>query len=467
MAIEIINNQDTIDNFKTKVNRLSNLIGDLSQLDVKDSNVMDAINRIDLTAATTVLVDRMNVDSAALVAYRVLQDSATAADTLARVAGDSANLALINANIATLAKRDSAGYIQDLNFTHAMLSSVVANQHIDWTTDRGDTNIDPGNYINSQSTYASIHTGLTGASLSAQSGATVVSSITVNTKGHLVTTPGTRELTPANIGALASGGTAVKADSLADETEDENGDPAPVYRTADYNSTANTIVRRNANEFIRVSGVILEAAYSQAVTTPTSFVTLNAAGSARHIKETSVANARTTLSAEDMEWPRNKGISFEDGGGFMMTDTNWVRNRGDKPIYSNVNLTGAISASYITGPNAVGFATNGDVAAGWSDMRLKTKVGDLDDALEKVCSLSGFLYQSSDLAIEYDLPPKDVIKVGLSAQEVQKVLPEVVSSAPMNIQHGTDFLNVDYAKMVPLLIEAIKELKDQVDRIKA
>jgi hypothetical protein len=84
MAIEIVNNQDTIDNFKTKVNTLSRLIGDLSLLDIKDSNVMDAINRIDITDISGAIVARADVDSAALVAYRVLQDSATAADTLAR-----------------------------------------------------------------------------------------------------------------------------------------------------------------------------------------------------------------------------------------------------------------------------------------------------------------------------------------------------------------------------------------------
>ena len=454
MAIEIVNNQDTIDNFKTKVNTLSRLIGDLSLLDIKDSNVMDAINRIDITDISGAIVARADVDSAALVAYRVLQDSATAADTLARVTGDSANLALINANIATLAKRDSAGYIAGLGFTHAQLSSIDAEEHIDWTTDQGDTNIHSGNYTNSQSTYASIHNGITGTSLAAQSGATVVSSITVNDEGHL-DSASTRELSPADIGALASGGTAVKADALKDENA--------AYRTADADNTANLIVRRDASKDIAVNTVNLGG--PAALASPTNFLTLSAATG--DIQYTTVANTRAKLSAADMTWPRSSGILFSDGGGFMMTDASWVRNRGDKPIYCNVNLGGNATASYVTGPNAVGFATNGDVAAGWSDMRLKTKVGELDNALEKVCSLSGFLYQSSDLAIQYDLPAKDVIKVGLSAQEVQKVLPEVVSSAPMNIDNGTDFLNVDYAKMVPLLIEAIKELKDQVDRIKA
>ena len=99
-------------------------------------------------------------------------------------------------------------------------------------------------------------------------------------------------------------------------------------------------------------------------------------------------------------------------------------------------------------------------------MRLKTKVGSLDNALDKVCSLEGFLYEGSELSKQYGIHPEGVVKVGLSAQDVQKVLPEVITMAPMNMEHGTDFLNVDYAKMVPLLVEAIKELKVMTLRLK-
>jgi hypothetical protein len=67
----------------------------------------------------------------------------------------------------------------------------------------------------------------------------------------------------------------------------------------------------------------------------------------------------------------------------------------------------------------------------------------------------------------------------LSAQEVQAVMPEAVSLAPFDIAKdeetgdtlnvsasGEDYLTVDYARLVPLLVEAIKELKAEIEELK-
>ena len=100
-------------------------------------------------------------------------------------------------------------------------------------------------------------------------------------------------------------------------------------------------------------------------------------------------------------------------------------------------------------------ATN-EVTAYYSDDRLKTKHGNIEKALEKVCSLNGFHYSPNDLAgsLGYNIDDK---KVGVSAQEVLKVLPEAVTSAPIDSQYHA----VQYDKLIPLMIEAIKELSER------
>ena len=83
-------------------------------------------------------------------------------------------------------------------------------------------------------------------------------------------------------------------------------------------------------------------------------------------------------------------------------------------------------------------------------------------ALDKVNSLSGFTYNWNEFACEQgNAFHADKRNVGVSAQEVQKVLPEAVEPAPFN----EDYLTVKYDKIVPLLIEAIKELSDKVSAL--
>ena len=110
------------------------------------------------------------------------------------------------------------------------------------------------------------------------------------------------------------------------------------------------------------------------------------------------------------------------------------------------------STNNLSVPNYI-YAT--DVIAS-SDMRLKDKVGTIDNALDKVCSLDGFLYTWNDKAKSKETS----VQIGVSAQQVQEVLPEAVTE-------GSDgYLGVKYDKLVPLLIESIKELRAEVEELK-
>jgi hypothetical protein len=111
-----------------------------------------------------------------------------------------------------------------------------------------------------------------------------------------------------------------------------------------------------------------------------------------------------------------------------------------------------------TGTNGEIRATN-NITAYYSDDRLKTKLGNIQNALEKIKSLNGFNYHANEIAQTLGYSKK--IEVGVSAQEVQKVLPEAVVPAPID----ENYLTVHYEKIIPLLIEAVKELSDKVDRL--
>jgi len=101
----------------------------------------------------------------------------------------------------------------------------------------------------------------------------------------------------------------------------------------------------------------------------------------------------------------------------------------------------------------------GDITAHFSDDRLKTRLGGIEDALEKVCSLDGFYYEPNDTAVELGYERNK--QVGVSAQSVQNVLPEAVKTAPIS----DEYLTVQYEKLVPMLVEAIKTLSARVDEL--
>ena len=104
-------------------------------------------------------------------------------------------------------------------------------------------------------------------------------------------------------------------------------------------------------------------------------------------------------------------------------------------------------------------ATN-NITAYYSDDRLKTKLGNIENALDKVRSLSGFYYEANEVAQAFGYEVKR--EVGVSAQQVQAVQPEVVAPAPID----ENYLTVRYERLVPLLIEAIKELDGELQSIK-
>jgi hypothetical protein len=107
-----------------------------------------------------------------------------------------------------------------------------------------------------------------------------------------------------------------------------------------------------------------------------------------------------------------------------------------------------------------GIWTSGNVTA-YSDIAVKTNLVRIPNALEKVCSINGYTYERTDYIKDLEDPeaPDVLRQAGVVAQEIEKVLPEVVSGKDGNKA-------VAYGNVVALLIESIKELKDEVDELK-
>ena len=108
-----------------------------------------------------------------------------------------------------------------------------------------------------------------------------------------------------------------------------------------------------------------------------------------------------------------------------------------------------------------GVVSAGDITAFASDERLKTNIEPIQNGLDKVLKLRGFTYNFNEIGEELGFD-SSLRHSGVSAQEVQAVLPEAVCPAPAS----DEYLTVKYEKLVPLLIEAIKELKEKIDELK-
>ena len=104
-------------------------------------------------------------------------------------------------------------------------------------------------------------------------------------------------------------------------------------------------------------------------------------------------------------------------------------------------------------------ATNA-ITSYYSDDRLKTRLGKIENALDKICALEGFYYEANSTAqaLGYDVKRE----VGVSAQSTQRDMAEIVKPAPVDDQ----YLTVQYEKFAPYIIEAIKELRAEINALK-
>ena len=153
---------------------------------------------------------------------------------------------------------------------------------------------------------------------------------------------------------------------------------------------------------------------------------------------------------------------------FTMNNTanrGWIFRDGNTPAnVASINNAGRMRIASL-GVNTDASATNGEIRATdnitayYSDERLKTKLGAIENPIEKVKALSGFYFEANETAVALGYQKKR--EVGVSAQEVQAILPEIIAPAPIDDKYMT----VRYEKLIPLLIEAIKAQQAQIEEL--
>ena len=108
------------------------------------------------------------------------------------------------------------------------------------------------------------------------------------------------------------------------------------------------------------------------------------------------------------------------------------------PVATTANLQiNSLGVGTAAAGTAGDIRATGDVTAFYSDGRLKTVIGTIDNALDRVMSLRGVIYTGNEVAAKYGYHT-DVRMAGVIAQEVQAVLPEVVAPAPFDIRLHPD-----------------------------
>lgn len=160
------------------------------------------------------------------------------------------------------------------------------------------------------------------------------------------------------------------------------------------------------------------------------------------IGDTAISGAITssagTIRDSGGGWVRTYGntgwYSQTHGGGWFMSDTTWIRAYSNKSVVTGGNMQ---AAAFLYG----------------SDERLKADIRPLNLSLDDLDRIGTYRYHYKT---DVDKTPR----LGVIAQEVQSVFPEAV-------QTGEDgMMSVDYPSLVPVLFEAVKQLKAENDAIR-
>jgi hypothetical protein len=281
-----------------------------------------------------------------------------------------------------------------------------------------------------------------------------VPTLNQNTTGNATTATTATNLAGGSAGTVpyqsAAGTTAMLAAGSSGQLLQSNGAAAPSWVAA--------TVANNGTLTMAVSGTGLSGSAT---------FTANQAGASSFTVTSNATNANTgsTIVARDASGNFSAGTITATLSGNASTATT-AGNITAFTINQSVGTANNVQHNSLgIGTAASGTAgeirATNNVIAFYSDDRLKTRLGNIEDALAKVKTLDTFYYEANELAQSMGYEP--IRDVAVSAQQVQAIMPETVAPAPIDDQ----YLTVRYERLVPLLIAAIKELEAKVAALEA
>jgi len=168
---------------------------------------------------------------------------------------------------------------------------------------------------------------------------------------------------------------------------------------------------------------------------------------------TTVTNATKLATARTIN-----GVSFDGSANVTVT----TAGTGISVSGTTVTNTLSTSGGSIGGAIAVsgGITATGEITAYFSDERLKMDINPIQGALDKVMAIGGYTYKANELAHELGVSRYDN-QIGLLAQEVEAVMPELVTESGL-----AGYKTIRYDKVVSVLVEAIKEQQAMIEELR-
>jgi hypothetical protein len=318
-------------------------------------------------------------------------------------------------------------------------------------------------------------TYLTGTSFNGSAAVTAtVDATSANTASKVVARDASGDFSAGTITATLSGAatSATTATNLAggaaNQIPYQTASGTTAFATAA--SGTNTVLNFNGSAFTWVNGTISGVALGS---------NLNALTLGTYLTGTSYNGSSTVTAAVDATSANtaSKVVARDASGNFSAGTITATLSGNASTATTAGNITAfTINQSVGTANNVqhnslgIGTAASGtageiratnNVIAFYSDDRLKTRLGNIEDALDKVKTLDTFYYEANETAQALGYEP--IRDVALSAQQVQAIMPEVVAPAPIDDK----YLTVRYERLVPLLVAAIKELEAKVAALEA